>query len=69
MRHSGELRKRAATLASKPFASLLTVALLPEKVTLGNAPRVVTQAFESTVGPQPSGQGHLPTPSASTGWQ
>src|SRR4030095_7822253 len=69
----GELRIRSATTASNLLASSLNLTEFLAKLTLGNAPNKAEQSC--FLDPQPSqvesghGTGHLPIPSASTGWQ
>src|SRR4028118_2417132 len=74
MRQLGLLRKRPATEVNMLLASALNeTEVLLEKVILGNAPKEASQAPALPINPAQveSGQitGHLPTPSASTGWQ
>src|SRR6185437_1396305 len=60
-----------ATAASIVFASLLKAVFLFLKGMLGKLLRLqagVAVASESLIALQQSGSGHLPTPSASTGW-
>src|SRR5262245_33691816 len=67
----GALRMRSATTASNLLASSLSLTEFLAKLTLGRAPRISEQ--ERSAGPPlPThvvSHGHLPIPSASTGWQ
>src|SRR5687768_3198647 len=69
----GELRIRSAATANNLLASSVSLTEFLANVTLGNAPNVCAQFCLAT--PHPThvesghGTGHLPIPSASTGWQ
>src|SRR6185295_13042402 len=70
--HSELSRIFDATLAISAFASLLSVTLLPLNVMLGRSPMLqrprIPYCISESITLQQSGGGHLPTPSASTGW-
>src|SRR4030095_9693213 len=67
----GELRIRSATTANNLLASSLSLTEFLANPTLGNAPNCSEQVRGATP-PLPTqvvSHGHLPIPSASTGWQ
>src|ERR1039458_4636927 len=69
MEHSALFLNWEATVANMVLASALRPPLLPLKEILGKFSKWHLLVSAITMFLQHSGSGHLPTPSASTGWQ